>query len=122
MLTARLGVKDLERELKFYAALGFEVERRTGGAVVTHSGAMLTLEPHEELRVKDSPLLDWDRNPAQVGTGVQFYILVPDVDAFAAAIPVGISRPWPVQDKSWGLREITLKTPTGFLLTFAQRR
>ena len=122
MLTARIGVKDLEKELKFYDSLGFEVERRTGGAIVSLEGAVITLEPYEELRVKDRPLLDWDRTLAQPGTGVQLYILLSNVDEFASRVPVGIPRPWPVQDKPWGLRELTLKTPSGYLLTFAQRR
>jgi len=116
-----LGVKDLERELRFYAALGFEVvERWDGGAVVGIEGAEITLEPYDTLRVSDRPLLDWDKTPAQPGTGVQLYVMVESVDEVAARIPVGVPRPWPVQDKPWGLRELTLKTPSGYFLTFAQ--
>lgn len=118
-----LGVKDLERELKFFSALGFEtVERWEAGAVVRLEGAELALEAFEALRVSDGPLLDWDRSPAQLGTGIQLYVMVPDVQTFADRVPVGIPRPWPVQDKAWGLREFTLKTPSGYLLTFAQPR
>jgi hypothetical protein len=54
--------------------------------------------------------------------GIQLYFMISDVDGFASRVPVGIPRPWPVQDKPWGLRELTLKTPSGFLITFAQRR
>jgi catechol 2,3-dioxygenase-like lactoylglutathione lyase family enzyme len=116
-----LGIKDLERELKFFGALGFEIaERWDAGAVVQLEGAQITLELYEPLRVGDAPLLDWDRSPGSVGTGVQIYVMVPDVRAVAERIPVGVPRPWPVQDKSWGMRELTVKSPSGYLLTFAQ--
>lgn len=121
MLTARLGVKDLEKELRFYEALGFDVERAGSAARVRFHDAVFTLAGYEELRVKDHPLLDWEQHPPQYGTGVQLYILVPSVDDFAETIPVGIARPWPVRDKSWGLRELTLRTPSGYLVTFATR-
>lgn len=122
MLTARLGVKDLERELRFYEALGFEIERSSHGAHVTFEGTQLTLEPYEELRVRDRPLLDWDQRPSQLGAGIQLYVLVANVDDIQKGIPIGVPQPYPVQDKPWGLRELTLRTPSGYLLTFAQRR
>jgi catechol 2,3-dioxygenase-like lactoylglutathione lyase family enzyme len=118
----RVGVKDLERELKFYTALGFEVaDRREHVAIIRLESAELVLETYDTLRVGDRPLLDWDRAPAQLGNGVQLAIIVPSVDEIAARVPVGIPRPWPIQDKPWGLRELTLKTPSGYIITFAQR-
>jgi catechol 2,3-dioxygenase-like lactoylglutathione lyase family enzyme len=120
MLAARVGVKDLEREIRFYEALGFEIERREGGAVVRLENVSLTLEPFDDLRTSDAPLLEWNRTPSELGAGVQFYILVSDVDAFSAGIKVGVPRPWPVHDKPWGYRELSLRTPSGYLLTFAQ--
>ena len=120
MLAARMGVKDIERELRFYEALGFEIERREGGAIVRRENVSLTLEPFDDLRTSDAPLLEWDRSPSELGAGVQFYILVSDIDALAQAIRVGVPRPWPVQDKPWGYRELSLRTPSGYLLTFAE--
>lgn len=120
MFTARIGVKDLERELRFYEALGFEIERWEGGARVRFHGAQFTLEPFEELRVRDAPLLDWEQRPSQYGVGVQLYVYVDDVDAIRDTIPVGVPQPYPVRNKSWGLRELPLKTPSGYVLTFAQ--
>ena len=122
MLSARLGVKNLDRELKFYTALGFEAEKSGHGARVSFRDVAFTLEPYDELRVSDGPLLDWDRTPAQLGVGTQLYIFLDDLDTLAQSIPVGIPRQWPVQDKPWGLRELTLRTPSGYLLTFAERR
>ena len=119
-MSARLGVKDIDRELRFYEALGFEIERTGGAARVTLGQVSLTVQTYETLRVGDRPLLDWDQRPNQFGTGVQFYMMVDDVDAVAGRIPIGIPRPWPVQDKPWGLRELTLRSPSGYLLTFAQ--
>ena len=119
-LSARLGVKDIERELRFYQALGFDVERSGTAARVALGGVSFTIQTYETLRVGDRPLLDWDQHPAQFGSGVQFYLMVDDVDEVAGRIPIGIPRPWPVQDKPWGLRELTLKSPSGYLLTFAQ--
>lgn len=120
MLTARIGVKDLERELRFYEALGFVIERWDGGARVSFQGAQFTLEPYEELRVRDAPLLDWEQHPPQFGAGIQLYVYVDDVDVIRDAIPVGVPQPYPVRNKSWGLRELPLKTPSGYVLTFAQ--
>ncbi len=119
-MSARLGVKDLERELKFFSGLGFDVRRSGGSAQVTFGQTSLTVQTYDTLRVGDRPLLEWDAQPGQLGTGVQFYLMVDDVDEVANRIPVGIPRPWPVQDKPWGLRELTLRTPSGYLLTFAQ--
>lgn len=120
-MIVRLGVRDLERELKFYTALGFEVvERADSGVRLSYDGVLLTIEPYETLRVKDRPLLDWDRSPGQLGVGAQLYLMISSVDELAARIPVGVPRPWPIQDKSWGLRELTLRTPSGYLITFAQ--
>lgn len=120
MLTARIGVKDLERELRFYEALGFEMERWDGGARVSFQGAQFTLEPYEELRVRDHPLLEWEQHPPQLGTGIQLYVYVRNVDEIREGVPVGIPQPYPVRNKPWGLRELILKTPSGYLLTFAQ--
>jgi hypothetical protein len=108
--------------MKFYAALGFEIaDRRETVAIVRLEGAEMVLEAYDTLRVADRPLLDWDRTPAQLGNGVQLCVIVTNVDEIAARVPVGIPRPWPVQDKPWGLRELTLKTPSGYFVTFAQR-
>ncbi|HVL82545.1 MAG TPA: hypothetical protein VM840_13225 [Actinomycetota bacterium] len=119
-MSARLGVKDLDRELRFFEALGFTVERSGTSARVTLGYAALTVQTYETLRVGDRPLLDWEQRPTQFGTGVQFYLMVDDVQEVADRIPIGVPRPWPVQDKPWGLRELTLKSPSGYLLTFAQ--
>lgn len=119
-MSARLGVKDLDKELKFFTALGFEVERSGSAARVSFGDTSLTVQTYETLRVGDRPLLDWEQHPTQLGTGVQFYLMVPDVDAVVGRIPMGVPRPWPVQDKAWGLRELTLRTPSGYLITFAQ--
>lgn len=120
MLTARIGVKDLDRELRFYESLGFEIERWDEGARVSFQGAQFTLEAFEELRVRDHPLLEWEQHPAQLGVGIQLYIYVRDVDEIREGIPVGVPQPYPVRNKPWGLRELILKTPSGYLLTFAQ--
>ncbi|HVE91999.1 MAG TPA: hypothetical protein VNE62_06840 [Actinomycetota bacterium] len=119
-MSARLGVKDLERELKFYSSLGFEVERSGAAARVSFGDTVLTVQSYDTLRVADRPLLDWEQNPSQFGTGIQFYLMVDNVDDVVGRIPIGVARPWPVQDKPWGLRELTLRTPSGYLLTFAQ--
>jgi len=122
MFSARLGVKDLQRELRFYEGVGFEVEQIPGGARVTFGEAAFTLEAYDEMRIRDAPLLDWDMKPGLLGHGVQLYLFVDDVDEIQRSIPRQIAQPWPVQDKRWGLRELTLRTPSGYLVTFAQRR
>lgn len=118
-----LGVRDLEREIKFFTGIGFtEAGRSDHSASLVYEGVAVELHGYDHLRVADGPLLEWDRSPAGLGAGVQLYFEIEDPDAFAQAIPLGIPRPWPVQDKPWGMRELTLKTPSGYLLTFARPR
>jgi catechol 2,3-dioxygenase-like lactoylglutathione lyase family enzyme len=121
-LVPRLGVKDLERELRFFEALGFEIEERSEArAMVRYEYVRVSLEKWDAWRVTDRPLLDWDRNPSQFGAGVQLLVFVDDADEIAGRIPIGVPQPWPVHDKPWGLRELSLRTPSGYLLTFAHR-
>jgi catechol 2,3-dioxygenase-like lactoylglutathione lyase family enzyme len=61
--------------------------------------------------------------PAELGNHSYFgYIDVSDVDAYYAEISArGALVSAPPSDKSWGMREISVKTPDGHRIRFGQR-
>lgn len=102
-------VRDLDRSLAFYTALGFKLERRDGGFAVLQWGARwLFLDQREEL-------------PAQVGPSrANVRILTDDVDQiWATALRLGIQVERPIADRYYGLRDFTVRDPDGFGLRFA---
>lgn len=109
-LVIEVYVRDLERSLEFYRALGFDLVRRTGGfAVLSWDGHVLFLDEKPEL-----PELAAGRERANVR------IMVPDVDAlWQRAHAVGASISAPIGDRYYGLRDFTVRDPDGFGLRFA---
>src|SRR5713101_2677087 len=99
----------LERSLVFYRAFGFDLVRRTGGfAVLSWAGHVLFLDEQPQL-----PELE-GRERANVR------VMVPDVDAlWRHAQTVGASISAPIGDRSYGLRDFTVRDPDGFGLRFA---
>jgi len=108
-LVVEVLVRDLERSLRFYTDLGFEVARRTGPfAVLTWDGHQLFLDERRDLPEASGP------------ERVNVRIMVPDVDAMwqrAAAIGAPVSAP--IGDRFYGLRDFTIRDPDGFGLRFA---
>jgi O-acetyl-ADP-ribose deacetylase (regulator of RNase III) len=100
-------VPDLAPILPFYAALGFEVERRDGGFAVLRRGAL-------RLFLAEDPAAP--RAPR----GVNLRIVVADVDAiWAAATAAGLPVASALGDRDYGLRDFTLRDPAGFEVRFA---
>lgn len=108
-LVVEVFVRDLERSLVFYRALGFDLVRRTGGfAVLSWAGHVLFLD--EQLQLPD--LAGQERANVR--------IMVPDVDAFwlrVQSLRATISAP--IADRPYGLRDFTVRDPDGFGLRFA---
>jgi catechol 2,3-dioxygenase-like lactoylglutathione lyase family enzyme len=108
-LVIEVYVRDLERSLPFYRALGFDVVRRTGGfAVLSWAGHLLFLDEQPDL----PDLAGRER--------VNVRVMVPDVDAlWQRAQALGATISAPIADRSYGLRDFTVRDPDGCGLRFA---
>lgn len=108
-LVVEVYVRDLERSLVFYRFLGFDLERRTGGfAVLSWAGHVLFLDEQPQL-----PNLAG-------GERANVRVMVPDVDAlWQRAQSLGATISAPIADRTYGLRDFTVRDPDGFGLRFA---
>ena len=108
-LVVEIMVRDLDRSLAFYTALGFTLERRDGGFAALRWGARwLFLDERSDL-----PAL---QGPARANVR----ILTADVDqVWARAQTLGLPVERPVADRYYGLRDFTVRDPDGFGLRFA---
>ena len=108
-LVVEVYVRDLDRSLDFYRAIGFDLVRRTGGfAVLSWDGHVLFLD--EQLQLPD--LAGQERGNVRV--------MVEDVEAlWQRAQSMGATITAPIGDRSYGLRDFTVRDPDGFGLRFA---
>ncbi len=108
-LVVEVFVRDLERSLVFYRAVGFDLMRRTGGfAVLSWAGHVLFLDEQPQL----PDLAGRERANVRV--------LVPDVDALWQRVQsLGATISAPIADRTYGLRDFTVRDPDGFGLRFA---
>jgi catechol 2,3-dioxygenase-like lactoylglutathione lyase family enzyme len=108
-LVVEVSVRSLATSLPFYCAFGFELIRRTGGfAVLSWGGRQLFLDEQPAL----ADLVGDER--------ANLRILVPDVDAlWQQAQTLGAPIRAPIVDRSYGLRDFTVRDPDGFGLRFA---
>ena len=108
-LVVEVQVRDLDRSLACYTALGFTLERRDGGFAALRWGERrLFLDERTDLPAPSGP------------ARANVRILVPDVDRlWATARALGLPVERPVADRSYGLRDFTVLDPDGFGLRFA---
>lgn len=108
-LVVEVFVRDLDRSLAFYEALGFQLGRRSGSfAVLSWEGRQLFLD-------EQSGLAPWSGEER-----VNVRIMVSDVDAsweLVRKLDVPILKP--IADREYGLRDFTIRDPDGFGLRFA---
>jgi catechol 2,3-dioxygenase-like lactoylglutathione lyase family enzyme len=105
-------VRDLDRSLAFYTALGFRLERRDGDfAALEFDGRHLFLDQRADL-------------PSLGGMARgNVRVLVADVDAvWNVAQSLGVTVDRAIGDRYYGLRDFTLLDPDGFGLRFASAR
>lgn len=104
-----LAVHDLRATARFFVdALGFRlVGEPPGWAFVARDACMVMLgECREAL------------HPSKLGDHATFaYLVVDDVDALRREWEARGAAPGPVEDKPWGFREFTLRTPEGHRFT-----
>jgi uncharacterized glyoxalase superfamily protein PhnB len=108
-LVLEVIVRDVERSLAVYTALGFKLERRDGDfAELSWDARRLFLDQRVDL-------------PPPAGTArANVRIMTPDVDAvWARAQSLGLIVERPIDDRCYGLRDFTVLDPDGFGLRFA---
>lgn len=108
-LVVEIFVRDLDRSLAVYTALGFTLERRDGSfAALSREGQEFFLDQRSDLPPLSGP----------VRANVR--ILVPNVDAVWAEVQMlGLRVEQPIADRYYGLRDFTVIDPDGFGLRFA---
>ena len=108
-LVIELAVRNLDRALSLYAALGFTLERRDRGfAALRFDDRRLFLDEREDLA------------PVQGRSRVNVRVMVPDVDATWERVQsLGVAVEQPVGDRYYGLRDFTIRDPDGHGLRFA---
>ena len=108
-LVVEIMVRDLDRSLAFYTALGFKLERRDSGfAALRWEDRRLFLDQHSDLPSLSGPA----RGNVRILTG--------DVDAvWSVAQTLGLTVERSIADRFYGLRDFTVLDPDGFGLRFA---
>jgi catechol 2,3-dioxygenase-like lactoylglutathione lyase family enzyme len=108
-LVAEISVRDLDRSLALYTALGFSVDRRTGGfAVLIWDDAMVFLDEYPNL------------SETSGAPRANLRVIVEDVDdMWATARKLGLVVNREIADRSYGLRDFTVLDYDGFGLRFA---
>jgi uncharacterized glyoxalase superfamily protein PhnB len=116
-ITPSLTVNDLQQSIKFFAALGFEIDEKWEDNNVLQ-GVMLK---HGDVNIglsQDDGKKGTDRVK---GVGIRLYVEVTgDVDQMAArAKAAGVTLDAEPHDTEWGPRAFHVTEPSGFLMTFA---
>lgn len=108
-LVVEVTVRDLDRSLAFYSALGFTLERRDGGfAALRWDNRRLFLDERPDL----PPLAGHARANVR--------IITPDVDQVWKVVQaLGARVERPLADRYYGLRDFTILDPDDFGLRFA---
>ncbi|HSJ56917.1 MAG TPA: VOC family protein [Anaerolineae bacterium] len=110
-LVVELYVQDIERSKQFYQELGFDLIRAEPNfAVLGWESSRLLLA---EIEGQPAP-------PSTVVANVR--IMVPHVDRYwHLAQRMGLDVLHPIDDRYYGLRDFTVRSPDGIALRFATR-
>jgi catechol 2,3-dioxygenase-like lactoylglutathione lyase family enzyme len=109
-LVVEVFVRDLERSLRFYQGLGFELYERHGRfAGLRWEGHRFFLHERPDLPSPGTPVAN-------------VRVMVPDVDAcWRRYVAMGARVVAPIGDRDYGLRDFTIADPDGFGVRFATR-
>jgi hypothetical protein len=99
-----LKTTDMAATIAWYRLAGFELrgQVRDGLVVQFLSG--------------DTP---WEGPPALTGS---LYVCPVDVDAVHADVKDSIRPEWGIEERDWGTRELVLRDPNGYFVTFIEPR
>lgn len=116
-----LNVRDIEKSLAFYRALGFKVKGEHKGRTGKLAYADLSLAEAElglgAIDSNDDPeFREWVSTP--LGAGVLVYFTVPNVDkSWRLAQAAGATVEMPITDRPYG-RMFTVTDPSGYSISF----
>lgn len=108
---AVLKASNASATVAWYRAAGFEVTREEPGLCEVARGGLVL-----QFLSGETP---WSGAPVLSGC---FYVHVSDVDAVASEVTGELSAPWGVEDRDWGARELVLRDPDGYFITFTAPR
>jgi hypothetical protein len=113
-LVAILKSSDILRTAEWYAAAGFEVrgwqpEVKPTWCEVARDGTVL------QFLAGETP---WEGGPTLTGC---LYVPTDNLDAVYDEIHERVACEWGIEERDWGARELVLRDPDGYYLTFTQR-
>jgi len=110
---AILKTQDMAETIRWYTAAGFELRDQFPGDDPTWCEVA-----RDDLVVQflagDTP---WPGAPSMTGC---LYIYPASVAAIHAELSGVIDLEWGIEDRDWGRRELVVRDPNGYFLTFAQ--
>ena len=110
---AILKTQDMAETIRWYTAAGFVLRDHFPGPDPTWCELA-----RDDLVVQflagDTP---WAGTPAMTGC---LYVYPASVDAVHDELSGVINLEWGVEDRDWGRRELVLRDPNGYFLTFAE--
>ena len=110
-LVVEMLVRDLQRALAFYRAIGFEVLREE------ETFAVVAWESHRLFLDQKGDLPEAPATPA-----MNVRVMVPDVDRVWQRVnDLALRVVAPIGDRPYGLRDFTIADPDGFGVRFATR-
>jgi catechol 2,3-dioxygenase-like lactoylglutathione lyase family enzyme len=110
-------VRDIERSLAFYRALGFEVAKRYEDWILLRRGDVKLALQGDAHAVAGPHYFTPDIGRFPRGTGVEVSIQVTDVDAeYIRAQTAGLHIVKPIQDRPWKARDFRLADPDGYFI------
>src|SRR6185295_6659414 len=107
-----LKTHDMEETIRWYNAVGFEVRDHFPG-----EPAWCELARDDLVVQFLSGETPWPGAPMMTGC---LYIHPPNVTAVYDELRGTIDLPWGVEDRDWGRRELVVRDPNGYYLTFAE--
>lgn len=110
---AILKATDIRRTEQWYTKAGFTVRGRHPESAPTwceveRNGTAL------QFLAGETP---WSENPGMTGC---VYVYCEDIDAVHAELRDQVHVEWGVEDREWEARELVLRDPDGYLVTFSQ--
>lgn len=109
-----LKTTDMAATLEWYGRVGFEVRARVPADGVPTWCELVRDSTAIQFLAGETP---WPGPPALTGC---LYVRPPSVDAVFAAVKDSVPTEWGVEERSWGARELTLRDPNGYYVTFTE--
>jgi catechol 2,3-dioxygenase-like lactoylglutathione lyase family enzyme len=112
-VSAILKVSDMPATLAWYRAAGFDIRdafppEEPTWCEVARDGLVL------QFLAGQTP---WEADPILTGS---FYLYPQSVDAVYEEIGGSVECPWGIEEREWGARELVVRDPDGYLLTFSE--